>query len=239
MRTIGILVLLIAATNAIADVAAGRKIYEAQCALCHGQNAGGGRGPSLTRPALDRAPDDAALRKVISEGIEPEMPGAWQLSPREVASVAEYVKSVGAMPSEPVPGDAARGASVYRAQRCNTCHMVNGEGSGYGPELTDVGARRNAAYLAESIVKPASSLPDKFLYVEVASGGRTIRGVRANEDTFSIQVREVSGRTQSFSKSGAVQIRKLVGETPMPAYSLRPVELTDLVAYLSSLRGRR
>src|ERR1041384_7763175 len=69
-------------------LANGRKIFESQCALCHGQAGGGGRGPSLTRPKLAKAPDEAALRRVISNGIEPEMPGAWQLNPDEVSDVA-------------------------------------------------------------------------------------------------------------------------------------------------------
>src|SRR5260370_512649 len=74
-----------------ADLGAGRKIFESQCTLCHGQTGGGGRGPALNRPKLNKAPDDEALRRVISDGIEPEMPGAWQLHPREVVSVAAYV----------------------------------------------------------------------------------------------------------------------------------------------------
>jgi hypothetical protein len=37
---------------------------------------------------LLKAPDDAALRRIIENGIAPEMPGAWQLHPREVGNVA-------------------------------------------------------------------------------------------------------------------------------------------------------
>src|SRR4051812_35683838 len=80
------------------DIAAGRKIFESQCALCHGQTGGGGRGPALNRPKLEKAPDDDALRRVISNGFDREMPGAWQLNPREVANVAGYVRSLGTIP---------------------------------------------------------------------------------------------------------------------------------------------
>jgi mono/diheme cytochrome c family protein len=52
------------------DPIIGRKIFESQCALCHGQTGGGGRGPSLNRPQLNPAPDDEALRRVISDGIQ-------------------------------------------------------------------------------------------------------------------------------------------------------------------------
>jgi len=42
------------------------------------------------------------------------MPGAWQLDDHEVASVAAYVRSLGAVPPEHLPGDAARGGPRLR-----------------------------------------------------------------------------------------------------------------------------
>ena len=231
-------VLLLVPLLPAADPAAGKRIFESQCAVCHGQNARGGRGPSLIRPVLAKAPDEATLHKVISEGIEPEMPGAWQLSPGEIASVAIYVRMVGTQPALQVPGDAIKGAAIYRAKGCAGCHIIDGAGSGFGPELTDVGARRSAAHLAESITRPAASLPDEFQILTVDSGGKKTSGVRVNEDTFSVQIRDQSGRNHSFNKSANVNIRKRKGETPMPAYDLPPEELTNLVAYLASLRGR-
>src|SRR5450432_2612746 len=88
------------------DSAVGRKIFESQCALCHGQTGGGGRGPALNRAKLSKAPDDAALESVISDGIPPDMPGAWQLHPSERSSVAAYVRSLGALAPEMLRGDA-------------------------------------------------------------------------------------------------------------------------------------
>jgi cytochrome c oxidase cbb3-type subunit 3 len=229
------------ATEPAADPAWGKKLFESQCALCHGQDGTGGRGPNLHRPKLSHAPDDAALRKLISEGIEPEMPGAWQLSEREVASVAAYVKTLGSVPVEPVPGDPSRGEHLYRTKGCAACHMVRGEGSGYGPELTEIGAKRSPAFLRESIITPEASVPDGFLLVElVTSGGATIRGIRLNEDTFSIQLKDASNEFHSFRKAELKEVRKLRGKSPMPSYerSLTGEELTDLVAYLASLRGK-
>src|SRR5258708_6368028 len=103
---------VILATHAVAqthpDAAAGRKIFESQCALCHGQTGGGGRGPALNRPKLEKAPDDEALRKLIAQGSG-DMPGAWQLHPDELRGVAAYVRSLGTPPQEALAGDAARG----------------------------------------------------------------------------------------------------------------------------------
>ena len=219
---------------------AGRKIFEAQCALCHGQSGGGGRGPALNRPKLARAPDDTALREFIVNGYG-DMPGAWQLHPDEVAAVATYVRSLGAMPAEVLPGDAERGARVFAANGCKGCHIVGGEGAAFGPELTAVGSRRAAAFLRQTILKPAATMPLGFQYVAVTpTTGAAVRGIRANEDSFTIQVRDASGRYHSFRKGEVKELRRLEGQTPMPPYEGRigGPELDDLVAYLASLKGK-
>ena len=224
-----------------ADLAVGKRIFESQCALCHGENGGGGRGPNLNRPQLKHAPDDDALRKVISDGIDPEMPGAWQLNPHEVASVAAYVRSLGAIPPEHLPGDPARGRAVYAAHGCAGCHMIAGEGEGYGPELTSVGTRRNGAYLRRAVARPADELPEDFLYVSVKTvSGETVAGIRVNEDSFTIQIKDAEGRFHSFRKNELAGLRRLPHETPMPSFerSLSATDLDDLVAYLAGLRGK-
>jgi putative heme-binding domain-containing protein len=222
------------------NLQAGRKIFESQCALCHGANGGGGRGPSLHRPKLERAPDDAALRKLIAEGIPPEMPEAWQLSPPDIANLAAFVRSLGAVPPEAVPGDPAKGVIVYREKNCASCHIVNGVGTGFGPELSTIGAHRNATHLREALIKPAAFVPDDFVLAEVVTAsGEPIRGIRANEDSFTIQIKDAAGRFYSFRKDEVRSWRLLRDQSAMPAFdqSLSPGELMDLVAYLASLRG--
>jgi cytochrome c oxidase cbb3-type subunit 3 len=223
------------------DLADGRKIFESQCALCHGQTGGGGRGPALTRPKLEKAPDDEALRRVISNGFPREMPGAWQLNPREVASVAEYVRSLGAIPPEALTGDAGRGARIFRERGCAGCHIVAGKGEGFGPELSDIGARRSAAWLRQTVRRPAESLPDTFQFIAATSAaGATVRGIRVNEDSFTIQLKDAGGRFHSFRKSELRELRRLEHETPMPSYEnqLNTTELEDLISYLAGLRGK-
>jgi len=234
----------LAAINALAqapDPSVGKKIFESQCALCHAQTGTGGRGPSLQRPKLAHAPDDEALWKVIGEGIPPEMPGAWQLSPREVYSVAAYVRSLGAIPPESLPGDPSQGERVFQSKGCVGCHMIDGKGDGFGPELTDIGAKRNGAHLRQAILRPATLLPEGFLYLSVVTrAGATVKGIRVNEDSFNIQVKDARGQFHSFAKSDLKELKRLRNETPMPSYegSLKPAELDNLVAYLASLKGK-
>ena len=169
------------------------------------------------------------------------MPGAWQLNEREVTAVAAYVRSLGAAPQEKLPGDAGRGAHTFETRGCAGCHMVAGKGSGFGPELTQVGARRNAAYLRQTILQPAASIPDGFAWFAATdSAGRTVRGVRVNEDSFTIQLKDPAGRFHSFRKSELKELKKLERQTPMPSYEgqIAGAELDDLVAYLAALRGK-
>lgn len=231
-----------ATQEAAPDLALGRRIFESQCALCHGNTGTGGRGPSLNRPKLAKAPDQAGIRKAISEGLPPEMPAAWQLSQREVASVAAFVHSLGAVAPEQIPGDPARGAVIYGAQSCGKCHIVAGEGTGFGPELTAIGARRNAAHLREALLRPAAFVPEDFASIEaVTANGTRVTGIRVNEDSFTVQIKDAAGRFHSFRKSELTSLRLLRDQSAMPAYDkiLQPGEVDDLVAYLVSLRGEQ
>lgn len=51
--------------------------------------------------------------------------------------------------------DAAHGAKVYTAQKCNVCHSVSGKGNAKGP-LDDVGKRLSADDIRAWIVDPAA-----------------------------------------------------------------------------------
>ena len=227
-----------------ADLAAGEKLFTVHCALCHGPKGEGGRGPMLAQAKLAHAPDDTALLKVIEEGIRgTEMPGAGALSDHEMRQTAAYVRSLGRVPIKPVPGDPARGAEIFRGKgNCTGCHSIHGEGGVSAPDLADIGSRRSAAFLRESLVDPQAAVPEGYLLVTVATkNGQTVRGVRVNEDSFSIQVRDDSGRSHSFWKSEISQVDKQRGKSPMPSYKgqLSDDELTDLVAYLASLKENK
>jgi putative heme-binding domain-containing protein len=154
--------------------------------------------------------------------------------------VAAYVRSLGRIEAKPVPGDAALGRQLYEGKGgCASCHAIKGRGGWMGPDLSNVGLRRSAAYLRDSLVNPEGSVPDSFLQVRVVPlKGAALTGARLGEDTFTIQFRDYSGRLHSYWKRDVKQIFKDRGKSPMPSYQgkLSDSELTDLVAYLASLR---
>src|SRR5258706_283934 len=222
------------------DVARGKKLFEGQCGLCHGQTGLGGRGPALATPKLRRATDNQALFKLIQDGVPGSpMDGAWQMTEREVWQVAGYVRALGRVPAESLPGNAEHGRALYAAQGCATCHIVSGAGTGFGPELTEIGAKRSGANLREHLTDPGKSTPESFMVIRVATrDGRRITGVRMNEDSFTVQVQEAGGRIHSFRKRDLAEFKKMPGESPMPSSRALPSsDLDDLVAYLAALRG--
>ena len=224
------------------DLAQGRKVFQGKCGLCHGQTGTGGKGPSLVQPTLLHAPDDAALMRVITEGIRgTEMPTSFGFSPGELNNLVAYVRSLGRTALTPLPGDPARGNALYLAKGgCAACHIVHGEGGSLGPELSEIGASRTPDYLREALLKPAAAVPLGYLVVSVTTrDGKSLRGMRINEDTFTLQLRDPSNRVHSFRKADLAGYKKEFNQSLMPSFENKfsATELDDLVAYLASLRG--
>lgn len=225
-------------------LAQGKRLYVGHCAPCHGIEGVGGRGPGLNQPALRHVTDNQSLFRVIKFGIQGgEMPGAWQMTDREAWLVAGYVRSLGRTPVTKLSGDPSRGKVIYETKGgCAVCHIVRGEGGNLGPDLTQVGSRRSPDYLREALIDPGAAAPEGYLVVSVtAQDGRKVRGVRANEDSFTIQLRDAGNRFHSFRKQELTELKKEFGVSTMPAYktTLTAAEIDDLVAYLASLRGEK
>jgi len=218
----------------------GRRLYESLCGSCHGPLGNGGRGANLAQPQLRRATDDQALSNIIRRGIRgTEMPGS-PLTPSQLASVAAYVKTLGRVAPEDIPGDRGRGEAVYAGLDCVRCHTMGSRGGIVGPPLDDIGARRSAAHLREALLAPEASVPRGFLQLRVVTrDGRVFNGIRVNEDGFSIQFRDLSGRVHSFWKDELELFEHQWRRSPMPSYDgrLNAAQTDDLVAYLVSLVG--
>lgn len=63
-----------------------------------------------------------------------------------------------------VSGDPVKGEKIYAAQKCNLCHKVGTAGGKLGPDLSTVGARRDAAWMDKylqnpKIVDPKNKMP--------------------------------------------------------------------------------
>ena len=226
--------------SSTADLEAGRKLYLGRCGHCHGQTGEGGRGSALNTGRFRHGGADREVFLVIRDGIpNTEMPGSFRLSDAEVWRMVTHVQQLGrqAAPDDPVTGDAAAGASVYRNNACAQCHTIDGQGGFLGPDLTGLGARRPWRHLRESIVNPAADVSLDYRTVAVATvAGKRIEGIHLNEDEYSVHLRDAGGDLRSFLKSELQDIR-FPRESLMPAYTSLPrADLENLVAFLSALR---
>jgi putative heme-binding domain-containing protein len=225
------------------DMVSGRRIFDAQCAWCHGNEGDGGTGPNL-RGKLRHATTLNSIIDIIISGIPgTDMPAfRLGLTERSARRTATYVLSLSRSASRPGPGNAERGAAVYQSSGCGSCHVIDGRGGILGPELTSIGGRRGAVYLREAIVKPAASHPPGYLVVRaVPNSGADVRGIRLNEDVFWIHIRDASGNVHALQKSELARVDRELEGTLMPSYESRlsPAQLDDLVAYLATLRGAK
>jgi putative heme-binding domain-containing protein len=231
-----------------------KQLFDGLCVRCHGINGTGDEAPSLNRATLRRAPDDQSLRRLIRDGIpEAGMPRVRRMTEDEVTLLVTYVRSLGRVAPERLTGNAERGRAAYASLGCASCHVIAGQGTSFGPELTAVGQSRSANYLRQAVVDPGAALPRsaqavlalgfrEFLPVSVVeNNGREVRGARINEDSFTIQVRDASGQLHSFRKSNLERVEKQTNRSLMPSFKdrLGPAELEDLVAYLVSLGGAK
>jgi cytochrome c oxidase cbb3-type subunit 3 len=230
----------------------GKLLFNGMCVECHGAGGAGGDAPSLNRARLSHARDEAALANVISNGIpNTAMPRIRRFTENETRELVAYVRSLGKAAEAKVPGDAKKGGDIYKSLGCATCHILSGQGGNLGPDLTEIGFMRGAAYLRQAVVDPGATLPKGVLpvlsrgYAEylpvriVTKQGSEVRGIRVNEDAFTIQVRDEAGKFYSLRKSDLELLDKETGKSLMPSFATRLTapQLTDLVAYLVSLRG--
>jgi putative heme-binding domain-containing protein len=226
------------------DVARGKQLFLGHCAPCHGPEGDGGKGANLARPVLPRAADDRSLFLVIRNGIPgTEMPGTYYiLIDHEVWQVAAFVRSLGrTAQDELVTGNRSHGEQLVRTKgSCLQCHTVGHAGGNMGPPLTDIGSRRSATYIRKTLLDPAATLPYDFVYLDVVTRNKTrISGIRLSEDTYSIQLRDLSNNLHSFFKSELAEIHRDNKRTPMPSYrsAFSDSDMNDVIAYLLSLRG--
>ncbi len=225
--------------NTEADVQQGNALFQVQCTYCHGARGEGGRGADLTAGVYKMGGADPDLFKTVRSGIPgTEMP-ASRLTDDEIWKMVGFVKRLGSRGlSEKAPGDAAAGKALYAKNGCAGCHRIGDEGVDLGPDLSDVGRRRGLAFLEESLVKPEAFVSNTFRAVQlVMKSGPAVGGIRLNEDDLSVQLRDTNGNLRSVMKDGVKELRR---DKPslMPSYErLSKTDLTNLVAYLNSLKG--
>lgn len=222
------------------EIAAGSRIYSAQCQFCHGRDGDQISGIDLRRGVFRRALADEDLARVISTGTPAGMP-PFALSAADLTGIVAYMRAAFDGTASIQVGDAARGKALFDGKgECATCHRAGTSGPLIAPPLNDIGLSRAPAALERSIRDPSSAmLPINRPVRIVTSAGNTIVGRRLNEDTATVQLIDDNEQLRSIAKRN---IRTMAVDTtsPMPAFADRftDAEISDLVGYLLTLRTR-
>jgi mono/diheme cytochrome c family protein len=162
-------------------------------------------------------------------------------------------------------GDAGRGKAIFESSKgdCLSCHRINGRGSLFGPDLSEIGAPpRNAGagagrgggpanarggapptaptaqQLMQSILDPNAVVSVQNRYVRLTmNDGKTVWGKLLNLDTFAVQIFDSSEKLLNVPKT---TVRDMTMASPMPSYrdKFTPQELADVISYLMSLKGQ-
>lgn len=222
---------------------AGKKIYTANCAFCHGGNAKGGEsGPDLLRSIVVLHDENGeTLGAFIHVGRPDKGMPAFKLPPDEVKDLAAFLHdSVRAAAQRGgyqilniVVGDPKAGEAYFNgAGRCNTCHSVD-------KDLAHIGSRYDPVALQQSFVMPPRNLAPETAKVTMPDG-KVIEGQVHRIDDFSITLTDADGNDKTIPRESP-DVPKVELHDPLKAHTELLNQYTDsdihnLTAYLLTLK---
>jgi putative heme-binding domain-containing protein len=232
----------------------GGQIFQSGCARCHGPGGDEVPGVNLSVGRFMRVTTDDELTQLITLGIPGTGMPSNNLPERDIRSVVAYLRSLSSggaaaeiaanaikLSNAALPGDAERGRRLFEQKgQCLTCHSIAANGGTRGPDLENIGIRRPVD-LQRSILEPQAEIRSENRSVRVATkDNEVVAGTLLNHDTFTVQLLDSTGSLRSFTKTD-LQEFAILDVSPMPSYKdkLTSAEITDIVKYLTSLRGRR
>src|SRR5262249_25371410 len=157
---------------------------------CHGQNGNTVQGVDLPRQQFKRVTTDQDIRNAVTNGNATAGMPPFKLEPNELDGIVAYIRSDFDLSATPFKvGDPGRGKALFEGKGgCAACHRVNGKGALTAPDLSDIGSLRQPAAIQRSLLEPTKGMvPMNRPLRIVTNDGRTIRGRRLNEDTYTVQ----------------------------------------------------
>lgn len=136
-------------------------------------------------------------------------------------------------------GSIDHGKEIFKTQ-CGTCHLVNGEGTDFGPGLSEIGDKLSPQALYRSILYPDQGISFGYEgYSFKMKDGSEVFGMIASETEDEIEVKYISNK-QIVRKADIVS-KEQISNSLMPSNlqaGMSEQDLVDLVEYLKSLKGK-
>ncbi|MEW4566306.1 PVC-type heme-binding CxxCH protein [Tautonia sp. JC769] len=211
---------------------------------------------TLGRMDADRA--DEVLALWLDRFLAGDLPGEVQLDlidaaeRRSAEAVRDRLARIEASRPEDDPlapyretllgGDVRRGREIFFERteaQCQRCHAINGQGGEVGPELSDIGARHDRAYILESIVAPDARIAEGFETLVIATtDGQILTGIVKDDSGDSMTLMDADGKTFTIATTAIEERQRGISAMPVDLLKyLSKRDLRDLVEYLARRDG--
>jgi putative membrane-bound dehydrogenase-like protein len=211
--------------------------------------------------ALARTPQGARelLRRVHDKALAPDLSQAVAFAlqttpvndPSLRSEIAAQFPPPPARNDKPLPplalllkakGDPAKGKTVFNGvAKCNTCHVVNGEGKEVGPNLSGIGAKLSREAFFEAILFPSAGISHNYeTWAASTADGNVVTGIKVSETPAEIVLRGSDAITRTLKKSEVDELKKQPVSL-MPAdlqKTMTAEELIDVVEYVQTLKAK-
>src|SRR5262249_1390850 len=124
-----------------AEIDTGTRLYNAQCAQCHGLAGDMVAGIDLRLGRFRRVTSDEDLTRTITNGVSGAGMPPFAMQPPELAGIIAYIRAgFDPLGTSIKVGDTPRGRLIFEGKgNCLECHRVNNTGSRLAPNLSDIG----------------------------------------------------------------------------------------------------
>jgi alcohol dehydrogenase (cytochrome c) len=233
-----ILALFIWSAGASADPEAGRKLFAAHCAGCHGASGDGGeRGPDIASGQRARSRTAEELERIIVKGVPERGMPPVALEPSAVNLVVAFLRHfTQPAANNPSPGDAEAGKTYFLgAGGCAACHSIGGRGGFGGPPLSSLPRIRTRAEIETSLRNPGQRITEGYRTARVRlRAGSEIHGFVRNESNFDLQLQAFDGTLRMLRREDVSEV--IFDPQPrMPAVRASSAEFENLMAFLTRL----
>jgi len=142
-----------------------------------------------------------------------------------------------------VPGDAKRGGELVsmsgKLAICLACHIVNGIGRDFGPELSKAGARLTREQILESLHKPSQTIAKGYeTWIVTLKDGSLQSGFVTHSDEDAVTLKLPTGQSQTIKRE-QIQSQQPQPVSLMPEgllQSMTEQEAADVIAHLAGLK---
>ena len=165
---------------------------------------------------------------------------------RRRTRAAKYLDAPAGSSGEPLPpvaemiekdGDRVAGVQSFE-QLCASCHVVQGNGIDFGPNLSEIGGKLPRQALYDAILFPDAGVGFGYEgFVVTLKTGESALGYVLSQTDEEVQLKVQGGQVQSYALNDVESIEAM-DQSLMPALgrSMNEQQLIDLVAYLETLR---